>query len=180
MGQIIWINGLAGAGKTTTAKALCAKLEELHAKGGLKSKGVIYTDGDDFREVFEHSFGYSKEARINLTRKKIALCVALAKQGFCVVHTAISLFNECYKHNRELCEKNHLKYIEIYIKCPTGVLEKRDQKGLYSKAKAGLQKDVVGMDIAFDEPKADLVLGGTNSTETNVANILEFLTTFKN
>ncbi|MCI7447840.1 adenylyl-sulfate kinase, partial [Campylobacter sp.] len=132
-------------------------------------------DGDDFREVFEHSFGYSKEARINITRKKIALCVALAKQGFCVVHTAISLFNECYQHNRELCEKNHLKYIEIYIKCPLEVLEKRDQKGLYSKAKAGLQKDVVGMDIAFDEPKAHLVLGGTNSTETNVANILEFL-----
>ena len=68
--MVIWINGLAGAGKTTTAKALCAKLEELHAKGELKSKGVIYTDGDDFREVFEHSFGYSKEARINLTRKK--------------------------------------------------------------------------------------------------------------
>ena len=35
--MVIWINGLAGAGKTTTAKALCAKLEELHAKGGLKS-----------------------------------------------------------------------------------------------------------------------------------------------
>ena len=59
------------------------------------------------------------------------------------------------------------------------MLEKRDQKGLYSKAKAGLQKDVVGVDIAFDEPKADIVLDGTNSTETNVANILEFLKLLK-
>ena len=173
--MVIWINGLAGAGKTTTAKALCAKLEELHTKGELKSKGVIYTDGDDFREVFEHSFGYSKEARINLTRKKIALCVALAKQGFCVVHTAISLFNECYKHNREVCQKNHLKYIEIYIKCPLEVLEKRDQKGLYSKAKAGLQKDVVGMDIAFDNPKPNITINGAGNLEENIKEILEFL-----
>lgn len=175
MGEIIWINGLAGAGKTTTAKALCARLDELHQKGELKSKGVIYTDGDDFREVFEHSFGYSKEARINITRKKIALCVALAKQGFCVVHTAISLFNECYKHNRELCEKNNLKYSEIYIKCPFEVLEARDQKGLYSGAKAGKIKDVMGVDIAFDEPNAHLILDGTNSIEKNVSKILEFL-----
>lgn len=177
MGQIIWINGLAGAGKTTTAKALCAKLEELHAKGELKSKGVIYTDGDEFREVFEHNFGYSKEARINITRKKIALCVALAKQGFCVVHTAISLFNECYKHNREVCAKNHLDYTEIYIKCPLKVLESRDQKGLYSKAKAGLQKDVVGMDIAYDDPSPHLVLDGTNSIDENVEKILGLLKT---
>lgn len=175
MGQIIWINGLAGAGKTTTAKALCTKLEELHAKGELKTKAVIYTDGDDFREVFEHSFGYSKEARINITRKKIALCVALAKQGFCVVHTAISLFNECYKHNRELCAKHALNYHEIYIKCPLEVLESRDQKGLYSGAKAGKIKDVMGIDIAYDEPNAHLILDGTNSTEKNVAKILEFL-----
>ena len=43
--MVIWINGLAGAGKTTTAKALCAKLEELHARGELKSAVEL---GKDF------------------------------------------------------------------------------------------------------------------------------------
>ena len=60
MGQIIWINGLAGAGKTTTAKALVARLKELQKLGELKDDGVIYTDGDEFRTIFK-SIGYSKE-----------------------------------------------------------------------------------------------------------------------
>lgn len=174
MGQIIWINGLAGAGKTTTARALCAKLEELQKEGKLKQKGVIYIDGDDFRGIIEND-GYDKNARISVTRKKILLCAALAKQGFCVVHTAISLFNECYEFNRKICKENNLDFFEIYIKCPLEVLEARDQKGLYSGAKAGKIKDVVGIDIKFDTPKADLELNGTETLANNVEKIMNFL-----
>lgn len=172
MGQVIWINGLAGAGKTTTAKALCARLDELATRGELEDKGVIYIDGDEIRGVFENH-GYEKEARIALTRRRMALVIALAKQGFCVVNTAISLFDECYKNNREACAKAGLKYSEIFINCPFEVLEKRDQKNLYSKAKAGAQKDVVGIDIAYDEPRADLVISGTACLEDNINLILK-------
>ncbi len=174
MGQIIWINGLAGAGKTTTAKALCARLEELKQNGKLKQKDVIYTDGDDFRAIFEHN-GYDKSARIKLCQKRIALSVALAKQGFCVVDTAIALFNECFKYNREICAKNDIKYTEIYIKCSMSVLENRDQKGLYSGAKSGKIKDVVGMDIAYNEPVANLVLDGASDVMQNIEKILKYL-----
>lgn len=174
MGQIIWINGLAGAGKTTTARALCAKLEELHQKGKLKDKAVIYIDGDEFREVFK-STGYAKATRIELSQKRIALAIAIAKQGFCVVNTAIALFDECYKHNRQVCLEAGIKYTEIFINCPFEVLESRDQKRLYSKAKAGLQKDVVGIDIAYDEPKADLSVNGAGNLEENIKEILEFI-----
>lgn len=174
MGQIIWINGLAGAGKTTTAKALCTKLEELHAKGELKSKGVIYIDGDEFREVFA-SNGYTKANRIEIAQKRIALAIALAKQGFCVVNTAIALFNECYKYNHKLCDEASINYTEIFVKCDFSILEQRDQKGLYSKAKAGLQKDVVGIDIAYDNPKPNITINGAGNLEQNIKEILEFL-----
>ena len=40
-------------------------------------------------------------------------------------------------------------------------LIKRDQKGLYSKALRGLEKNVVGIDIAFDEPNPHLVIHNT-------------------
>ena len=174
MGQIIWINGLAGAGKTTTSKALCVKLKELKKENRLKDDGVIYTDGDEFRAIFT-SIGYSKEARIKGSKQRIALSIALAKQGFCVIDAAITLFNECYENNRKMCKEAGIKYTEIFIDCPMEVLESRDQKGLYSGAKKGIQKDVVGIDIAYDEPCADVVLSGADNIDKNIEKIIKYL-----
>ena len=174
MGQIIWINGLAGAGKTTTAKALVARLKELQKLGELKDDGVIYTDGDEFRAIFK-SIGYSKEARIQGSKQRMALSIALAKQGFCVIDAAITLFNECYENNRKMCKEANIKYTEIFIDCPFEVLESRDQKGLYSGAKNGTQKDVVGVDIAYDIPNADVVLNGAGDVKQNIEQIVKYL-----
>jgi len=44
-------------------------------------------------------------------------------------------------------------YIEVYISTPIEVCEKRDRKGLYAKARAGIIKDFTGISDPYEIPK---------------------------
>lgn len=46
----------------------------------------------------------------------------------------------------------HENFVEIYVKCPLSVLEKRDVKGLYKKAKAGEIAQFTGVSDPYEEP----------------------------
>lgn len=155
--MVIWIMGLAGSGKTTLACSLHNIL-----------KGSIYLDGDEMRDIF-NNFNYDKKARIEVARQKMILGNLLCKQGFNVICTAISLFEQTYTFNRNLCQN----YIEIYLKCDIQELIRRDQKGLYSKAK----ENIVGIDIKVDDPNAHLTLDSSkfSNLEENLETILKFL-----
>lgn len=84
-------------------------------------------------------------------------------------------FNESYELIKDLTSQANIKHKQYYLKCPIDELEKRDQKELYSKAKAGKMRDVVGVDIGFDEPNADLVCDGTACVDENVTKIIKDL-----
>ena len=47
------------------------------------------------------------------------------------------------------------------MECEFDELKRRDKKGLYTGALQGKIKDVVGVDIKFDEPKPNLRLDNT-------------------
>lgn len=145
-GGVIWLTGLAGSGKSCIAQALYKKFKE-------KYNNVIYLDGDEFRELLGH-YGYEKKDRIEVSMKRSKFAHFLSSQNILVIVSAISMWNEIYKYNRKTLKN----YFEIYIKCDFEELKKRDKKGLYSKALSGKISNVVGVDIAYDEPKADFVL----------------------
>lgn len=142
-GKVIWITGLAGAGKTTLATQLCKRFRQ-------ESSSVIQLDGDNLRDLFVGGLGAdtSREARLQLSFGYSKLCKLLAGQGFIVVIATVSLFKEIHKWNRS----NIPVYKEVFLKVPLEELEARDQKGLYSKFHNGEITDVVGLDIEFDEP----------------------------
>ena len=142
-GKVIWITGLAGAGKTTLATKLCKRFRQ-------ESSSVIQLDGDKLRDLFVGGLGAgtSREARLKLSFGYSKLCKLLAGQGFIVVIATVSLFKEIHKWNRS----NIPVYKEVFLKVPFEELEARDQKGLYSKFHNGEIRDVVGLDIEFDEP----------------------------
>lgn len=64
-GAIIWLCGLAGSGKSTLALNLARLLRE-------KFDNVIYLDGDELREIFEH-FSYDKQGRLQMALKRKGL-----------------------------------------------------------------------------------------------------------
>ncbi len=138
---VIWLTGLAGAGKTTFASELFRHLKPLH-------KNVILLDGDVFRRIFGES-GYEKAQRLKTAHKLHALAGFLEQNDLIVIVAAIAAFDEIYALNRA----NFQNYFEIYVHCEFDELIRRDKKGLYSGALKGEIKNVVGVDIAYDKPQ---------------------------
>lgn len=153
-GKVIWIMGLAGSGKSTICRALREKIWQNY-------KNVVYLDGDEMRELLGMN-ACDRESRILLGKRYFKFAQSLSKQGLIVIVSAIGMFNEIYEFNRREIKN----YIEIYIKCDFDELARRDKQGLYTGALSGEVSDVVGVDIAFDEPCADYVLD--NSVRDNL------------
>ena len=143
---VIWITGLAGAGKTTFATAL-----QKHLKG--KYPNVILLDGETQRAIL-NNFGYEREERLKTALQSHNLAKFLEENELIVIVATIAAFNEIYALN---C-KGFKNYLEIYIHCDFNELIRRDKKGLYSGALNGKIKNVVGVDIAYEKPSAHFVL----------------------
>ncbi|EAJ2878930.1 adenylyl-sulfate kinase [Campylobacter coli] len=168
-GGVIWLTGLAGSGKSCIAEALYQKLKE-------KYDNIIYLDGDEFRELLGH-YKYDKQSRIEVSIKRSKFAHFLSSQNMLVIVSAISMWDEIYRYNRKTLKN----YYEIYIKCDIEELKKRDKKRLYSEALSGKISNVVGIDINYDEPNADLILDNSklNLLDEKVDRILQALSTQK-
>ncbi|MWV61809.1 adenylyl-sulfate kinase [Helicobacter saguini] len=164
-GKVIWLMGLAGSGKSTLGKALHDKVWQTY-------KNVVFLDGDEMRELLGVG-GYDKDSRISFGKKYFQFAKFLSNQGLIVIVSAIGMFNEIYEFNRA----NLSNYVEIYVKCDFDELARRDKKGLYTGALSGDVKDVVGVDISFDEPQADFVIDNSlrDNLDKKVDEIYSFL-----
>ena len=157
--MVIWIIGLAGAGKTSVGRALHALLQQ-------SSRPAVFLDGDHVREMMDNDLGHSLEDRRRNGRRMSRICHYLDSQGIDVVCATLSQFDEHQSWNRA----NNSRYFEVFLDVPMDVLMQRDQKGLYSGARAGTVKDVVGVDMPFPPPKnPDLVIGHSNDTPDAIA-----------
>jgi cytidine diphosphoramidate kinase len=146
--MVYWITGLSGSGKTTIGRELFYELKK-------KNSNIVFLDGDALREVFGNDLGYTIEDRRKCARRYSLLCKMLSEQGLIVICCTVSMFDEVREWNR----RNIKQYFEIYIKVPLSILEKRDQKGIYSGLKQGRVSHVIGLDLNAEEPKfADLTI----------------------
>lgn len=166
MAAVYWITGLSGAGKTTIGKLFYQKLKE-------KAPDTVFLDGDIMREVFGADLGYSEGERRQCAMRYARLCNMLQKQGLNVICCTISMFEAVREWNRENIEN----YREIYVRVSMNTLQKRDQKGLYSGKTTEKEKEVMGIQIAFEEPQhPDLILenNGENIPEEQAQKIWEY------
>ncbi len=148
MGNVYWITGLSGAGKTTIGKLFYHKLKQAFSN-------TVFLDGDVMREVFGADLGYTESDRRKCAMRYARLCDMLQKQELNVVCCTISMFDTVREWNR----KYIAGYREIYIRVSMDTLQKRDQKGIYSGNTDGTKKDVMGLDIDFEQPRdPDLIL----------------------
>lgn len=93
----------------------------------------------------------------------------------------MTAFISPYRADRDAARKLHqdagIPFIEVYADAPLDVVESRDPKGLYKKAKAGEIKEFTGISAPYEEPLTPEVHIRTDqlSIEEGVQNIVEYL-----
>ncbi len=165
-GFVLWMTGLSGAGKTTLAVAL----EEVLKARGMRIERL---DGDTVREGLTRDLGFSKEDRDKNIERVTFVAKLLSRNGVGVVASFISPYAAMREHVRE----QTTNFIETYIDAPLEVVEGRDVKGWYAKARAGLVKNFTGIDDPFEAPESpDLHVRTDQGTmEECLAQIVSYL-----
>ncbi len=142
-GQVLWMTGLSGSGKSTIAN-------EVEKILYFQGKKTYILDGDNIRHGLNKDLGFTDKDRVENIRRVAEVAKLMCDAGLIVITAFISPFRLEREMARSLFEKNDFK--EIYISTPLKVAEKRDPKGLYKKARQGKIPNFTGIDSIYEKP----------------------------
>ena len=170
--MIILLCGLSGAGKTTLATNVKARL----AEHGIRAEVI---DGDDYRKTFCRDLGFSKADRMENIRRLGLLASRFSAHGIVALLSAINPYEEL---RREL-KATYANVKTVFVDCAVNVLVARDTKGLYKRALLPARdprkvQNLSGINDPFDVPAhPDLYINtGANGVEESVQRLFSFIT----
>jgi adenylylsulfate kinase len=147
-GFVIWLTGMAGAGKSTIANHLAKRFA-----GAGRPAEVM--DGDAPNELLTRGLGVTKEDRDTAVRRLGAVSRMLVRHGAIVVVASLSPFREA----RDAVRRDVRRFVEVFVDAPMETLIARDTEGLYRKALAHELTNVAGIDDPYEPPvHAELVV----------------------
>ena len=188
-GCVVWFTGLSGSGKSTVSNAADRLLFE-------RGRRTFLLDGDNVRhglnapperlqaeygEAFAKRFGltFSAEDRQENIRRIGSVAELFASSGLIVLTAFVSPYRADRDAVRKLVEKAGRPgdFVEVFIDAPLEVCEKRDPKGLYAKARAGLIPDFTGISAPYEPPHTpELRLDATSAAPPVLASqVLAYL-----
>ena len=167
-GACIWFTGLSGSGKSTTAEALVPLLQ---ARG----REVTLLDGDVVRTHLSEGLGFSREDRDTNVRRVGYVASEVVRHGGLVVAALVSPYRETRGEVREMVGAG--RFVEVYVDTPLEVVEERDVKGWYAKARAGEVKEFTGLDDPYEPPtSAEITLQTVGTTpQSNARLVLDYI-----
>ena len=119
-GACIWLTGLSGAGKSTTAEVLTALLLEA-------GRQVTLLDGDVVRTHLSKGLGFDKVDRDTNIRRIGFVASEIVRHGGVAVCAAVSPYQATRNDVRNMVGSDH--FVEVFVDTPLEVCEARDTKG---------------------------------------------------
>ena len=157
---VLWMTGLSGSGKSTIANALELKLAQMN-------RHTFILDGDNVRHGLNKDLGFTEADRIENIRRVGEVARLMTDAGLIVIAAFISPF----KSEREMVRNMMVdgEFIEVFIDAPLSVVEERDVKGLYAKARAGRLANFTGIDSPYEAPENPEIRIDTTQTSPDEA-----------
>src|SRR5690349_11725826 len=120
----VWLTGLSGSGKSTTATVLAARLDALGQR-------VCVLDGDAVRARLSPQLGFSRQDREANVLRVAHLASDAIGNGDIVICALISPYRDTRERARAIVGPD--AFIEVFVDTPLAVCEARDVKGLYRR-----------------------------------------------
>ena len=169
--RVIWMCGLSGAGKSTLASILDSELT-------LRGFICRVIDGDDVRSGLNKGLGYTEEDRRENLRRVAEVARLFMNCGVITVVSFITPTQSIRQMIRDIVGEPD--YIEVFVNAPLEVCEKRDTKGLYKQARAGIIRNFTGIDSPFEPPGNPALSINTDTMDVaqSSCRLLEFVLPF--
>jgi bifunctional enzyme CysN/CysC len=151
---LVWLTGLSGAGKSTIANLVESRLHSL-------GHHTYLLDGDNVRHGLNKDLGFTDADRVENIRRVGEVAKLMVDAGLIVIASFISPFRVERRTVRSLVEEG--EFIEVHVDAPLSVVEERDTKGLYKKARSGELKNFTGVDSPYEPPEAPEVRVDTST-----------------
>ncbi|MDE6759059.1 MAG: adenylyl-sulfate kinase [Lachnospiraceae bacterium] len=139
----VWMTGLSGAGKSTLANELEKRLFSM-------GRHTMLLDGDNVRMGLNKNLGFKENDRAENIRRVAEVSKLMNDAGLIVLTSFISPYRLDRRMAREIIGDS---FVEIYVSTPLEECERRDVKGLYQKAKAGMISNFTGVSSPYEVPE---------------------------
>jgi adenylyl-sulfate kinase len=146
-GATVWFTGLPGAGKTTIATAVEARLIDM-------GRCAYRLDGDNLRHGVCSDLGFSKSDRETNVGRVGEMARLFADAGTVALVALVSPYADCREKVRELHERDGLTFTEVFVNTSVEECARRDPKGLYARARNGSLDGLTGVDAPYERPRA--------------------------
>ena len=165
---VLWFTGLSGSGKSTIANLVERRLHALGTR-------TYLLDGDNVRHGLSKDLGFTAADRVENIRRIGEVARLMVDAGLIVLTAFISPFRSERELARGMVDDG--EFVEIFVDTPLEVVERRDPKGLYRKARRGELKNFTGIDSPYEVPEApELHIDTTRSDPERAADaIVEYL-----
>ena len=155
---------MPGSGKSTLARALERKL---FSDGG----SPILLDGDTLRAGLNGDLGFSPQDRTENIRRLAEVATHLARNGHVAIVAAVSPLREDRAAARRIADN---VFREVYVATPADVCERRDPKGHYAKARAGVLHGFTGIGNDYQPPESvELAIDTSSCTVSDATDEIE-------